>query len=210
MNDNIIELIKEKPLYIPNILFKNYKKLNITESELILLIYFLNNEVCFDPKMISKTLDISLEVLMDLITSLTGKGIINLVMTKGRIKEEYIELEGLYKKLFFTVIKDEKEDSSNLYDIFEKEFGRTLSPMDFEIISMMEKDYSEELILLALKEAVFNGASNLKYIDKILFNWNKKGIKNKDDVIKDKKEFISKKETKKKLFDYDWLNERDS
>ena len=80
--------------------------------------------------------------------------------------------------------------------------------MEYEIISSwLENDYQEEIILLALKEAVYNGVTNLRYIDKILFEWNKKGIKTKEDVEKEKNNFKNKKIQKQELFDYDWLNE---
>ena len=35
-----------------------------------------------------------------------------------------------------------------------------------------------------LKEAIYNGISNFRYIDRILYEWNKKGLKNKEDVGK--------------------------
>ena len=57
-----------------------------------------------------------------------------------------------------------------------------------------------------LKEAVFNGVNNLRYIDKIIREWSKKGIKTEEDVINDRKKFQTKK-SNKELFDYDWLNE---
>ena len=66
------------------------------------------------------------------------------------------------------------------------------------------------MIVLALKEATYNGAANLRYIDKILYEWKKKGIKTKEDVEKQRKQFQQKKELQtKELFDYDWLNERE-
>ena len=49
-----------------------------------------------------------------------------------------------------------------------------LSPMEYEIIkAWLDNDMSEELIKEALKEATFNGVSNLRYIDKILYEWGK-------------------------------------
>ena len=97
---------------------------------------------------------------------------------------------------------------SNLFDCFEKEFARTLSPVEYELINgWKEMGYSEEMIILALKEAVFNGVSNLRYIDKILYDWNKKGLTTKDAIEKNKREFKSKKVEKKELIDYDWLND---
>ncbi|WP_019640101.1 DnaD domain-containing protein [Paenibacillus fonticola] len=66
----------------------------------------------------------------------------------------------------------------NLFVIFEKEFARPLSPMEFETISgwVDEDGYPEELILLALKEAVFAGKVHFRYIDRILLEWGRNRI----------------------------------
>lgn len=210
MLGKVIDLIRNEPFYIPNILLKNYRKLNITDSELIVLVYLINTDISFNPKQIAKDLNFDLSEIMNVITSLTEKGILKIDIINKKVREEVINLEELYKKLGFIVINDEiKENSNNIFDIFEKEFGRTLSPMDYEIITDWQKNYNDEIILLALKEAVFNGVNNLRYIDKILIDWNKKGIKNEQDIVNDRKSFQSKKQNKK-LFDYDWLNEQDS
>ena len=210
MLGKVIDLIRNEPFYIPNILLKNYRKLNITDSELIVLAYLINTDISFNPKQIAKDLNFDLSEIMNVITSLTEKGILKIDIINKKVREEVINLEELYKKLGFIVVNDEiKENSNNIFDIFEKEFGRTLSPIDYEIITDWQNNYNDEIILLALKEAVFNGVNNLRYIDKILIDWNKKGIKNEQDIVNDRKSFQSKKQNKK-LFDYDWLNEQDS
>ena len=111
----------------------------------------------------------------------------------------------------FAITEVEEKNESNLYSVFETEFGRTLSPMEFEIINgWVDNGYSEELIKLALKEATYNGVSNLRYIDKIIFEWGKKGIKNKEDVENNRKQFKNNNVNKnKELFDYDWLNDNE-
>ena len=96
--------------------------------------------------------------------------------------------------------------------MFEKEFGRTLSPMEYEIINAwQENNISDETIILALKEAVYNGVTNLRYIDRILSEWTKKGIKTKEDLEKEKIEFSKRKiqnnSVNNENIDYDWLNE---
>ena len=210
MLGKVIELIQNNPFYIPNILLKNYRKLNISDSELIILIYLINTDNSFNPKLIAKDLNFNLNEVMDIISSLTEKDILKIDIVNKKVREEIINLEGLYKKLGFVVVNGEiKEKKKNIFDIFEKEFARTLSPMEYEHISRWQDEYNDELILLALKEAVFNGVNNIRYIDKILIEWNRKGIKNEQDIINDRKNFQSKKQTKK-LFDYDWLNEQDS
>ena len=209
MLGKLTDILKNEPFYVPNILFKNYRKLNITDSELIILIYLINADNTFNPKQITKDLNFKLNETMDLINSLIEKNIIKIDIVNKKVREEIINLDELYNKLAFIIIDGKEKKSNNLFDVFEKEFGRTLSPMDYEIISDWQKDFDDKLILLALKEAVFNNVTNLRYIDKIIRDWSKKGIKTEQDVINDRKKFESKK-SNKKLFDYDWLNERDS
>lgn len=209
MLGKVIDILKDNSINIPSILFKNYRNLNITDSELIILIYLINSDKTFNPKKISKDLNFKLNETMSLITSLTDKGIIKIDVINKKVREEIFNLDELYNKLAFLIINGKETKSNNIFDVFEKEFGRTLSPMDYEIISDWQKDFDDNLILLALKEAVFNNVNNLRYIDKIIRDWSKKGIKTEQDVINDRKKFESKK-SNKKLFDYDWLNERDS
>ncbi|MDQ0192939.1 DnaD domain protein [Paenibacillus wynnii] len=80
--------------------------------------------------------------------------------------------------------KDIEEESRSLFSIFEKEFGRPLSPMECETISgWLDQDrYPEELILLALKESVFAGKLHFRYIDRILLEWSRNRVKNAQDV----------------------------
>ena len=197
---------------VPRILFYNYKKLNITEKELIFLIYIINNNEVFNPKQISNDLNINLNETMETMETLSTKGLIKLeVQKKGTMRNEYINTNGLYEKLVFNITNEKKEEqNTNIYTIFETEFGRTISPMEYEIIgAWLESGTSEETIVLALKEATYNGVSNLRYIDKIISEWAKKGIKTQEDVEKSRITFKQKKEIKPKnnILDYDWLND---
>lgn len=63
---------------------------------------------------------------------------------------------------------------------FEREFGRILTPMEEELIQDWKKSgYSDEEIVKGLKNSVFNGVHNFKYINKILSSL--KSTDNKED-----------------------------
>lgn len=212
MTEKIKNIISSKDIIIPKLLFDNYKKIGLSSDELIFIIYIINNNDIFNPKQISNNLSIPLNEVMNIMEELSSKGIIKLELRKiGNLRNEYINIDGLYSKLTFYILNEEKEKKkTSIYDIFEKEFARTISPMEYEIINAwLENGTTEEIIILALKEATYNGVSNLRYIDKIISEWSKKGIKTKDDVEKSRKNFKQKKETKinNEIFDYDWLNE---
>lgn len=213
MTEKLKEIIKERDFQIPKLLFLNYKKIGITEKELIFVIYILNTNNSFNPKQISNELNMSLAETMNMIEELEKKGIIKLEMKKtGNIRNEFINIEGLYEKLIFKLIENEpKEENKNIYEVFEKEFGRPITSIECEIIgAWIENGTAEETILLALKEATYNGVSNLRYIDKIISEWSKKGIKTKEDVEKSRINFKKSKETKQPndILTYDWLNDK--
>lgn len=211
MTDKVKQLIKDRDILVPRILFLNFKSIGLTYEELILLIYLINGDCVFNPKRISDDLGIELSDVLSFIDSLSSKGFISVSIKKTQnVRCELISLDGLYDKLSYLLIDEEEEKSTNIYDIFEKEFGRTISPMEYEIIgAWLENGIEEETILLALKEAIYNGVSNLRYIDKILSEWVKKGIKTSEDVEKSRVNFKKKKDIKadSDILNYDWLND---
>ena len=205
----IIELLKSINYQVSKELLFNYKKLNITDSEFIVIIYLINqSNNIYNPKQIGNDLKLELNQVLELINSLCEKNVIKIEMKKiNNIRSEIINLDSLYEKIAFSLTEVDEKNESNLYSVFETEFGRTLSPMEFEIINgWVDNGYSEELIKLALKEATYNGVSNLRYIDKIIYEWGKKGIKTKEDVENNRKQFKNNNNNKE-LFDYDWLND---
>ncbi len=215
MMEKVINLIEQGTVNLPKLLLLNYKNLKITSDELIIIIYLLNENDIFNPKKIADDLCLSMPDVLEIISNLQEKGVLAISVRKNNnLREDYIDFTNLYNKLAFLVINEDvvkdDEKKENLFDCFEKEFARTLSPVEYELINgWKEIGYSEEIITLALKEAVFNGVSNLRYIDKILYEWKRKGINTKEDVEKNKQNFQNKNNKKienKELIDYDWLN----
>lgn len=213
MDDKIKELLISKPLIVPRILLNNYKKLNVSDSELIVLIFMINEgmEIEYNPNIFISELNMDKFKVLEMIDSLHKKNIISLVMEKKNNKTmEYISLKPLYDKLL-SILLDRKEDNKevdrNIYSIFERELGRTLSPLEYEKINEWSNDMSSELIIEALKEAVFCGVNNFRYIETILSDWNKKGFKDKNDIIKDKENRKNKKKDSINVPDIDWLND---
>ncbi len=207
--DKVVNLLKDKDFTIPKLLLKNYKKLNINESELIILVFLINNSE-YNPKEIASIMDIKLPLLLEMISQLESKGILKIELKNiNGINTEVCNLDNLYEKLSLLVIKkEEAKDNKSIYDVFETELGRTLSPIEYELVGEWLNDNTEEILKLALREATYNGVSNFRYIDRIIHEWKKKGIKTRDDVIKNNEEFRkNKSEKKQELFDYDWLNE---
>ncbi|MDM8277294.1 DnaD domain protein, partial [Lactobacillus gallinarum] len=66
----------------------------------------------------------------------------------------------------------------------EVEFGRYLSPIEREEIAqwLSVDHYTPEVIELALREAVLSQAYSLKYIDRVLLNWQRHNLKTVDEI----------------------------
>lgn len=63
------------------------------------------------------------------------------------------------------------QDLVNLYQSFEAEIGRPLSPLQTQDLQYMLEDFNADVILEALKEAVSQGKANFAYIKAILNRW---------------------------------------
>lgn len=211
--EKILELVNnENHFVVDKCVLKCAKQMKLNINSFILLIYFLNhkNKEIFDYKKILNDLDFSEQELVDSISQLKDKKILSIGMEKNDsgILEERIDISAFYDILSSKILDDDKQNANDkdLYDIFEKEFGRTLSPMEYEIINgWLESKLDKELIICALKETVFNGVNNLRYVDKILYEWNKKGIKVPSDIKE--VEHNKSEENEQPYYEYDWLNE---
>ena len=103
----------------------------------------------------------------------------------------------------YSIEKNSIDKYSNIYEYIENNFGRTLSPIEYEEIEQWEDN---DLTRYAIKQAILNGAYSIKYISKILFNYEKAGIKTVQQAQEKEKKFNSKKN---KIIEEtpDWFNQ---
>lgn len=212
MNSSFLEqYVKAKDYVLRKELFSLIWEYKLNLEEVLLLIYFMNEDVpTFDVEQINKITMISVNKILDSFTSLTNKGLISIdVIKENSGVKEVVNLDPIYKCMVDGLMKDNKKVvNNNIFEKFEKEFSRTLSPMEYEIINdWLDKNISEELILGALKEATYNGVNNLRYIDKIIYEWNKKGFKNMEDVNNHLRNRNTSDKSVKEISDYNWLDE---
>lgn len=208
-NEVIYNIIKNKDYIIRPFLFKIIKENNLNINEILLLIYLTNQEHPeLDLKLINKITTMNNEEIINSFNTLMEKNLIstNIIKNGDRIDEE-ISLDGIYKLAATNINKKiTKNQEKNIFELFENEFARPLTPMEYELINAwIESGINEDLIKEALKEATYNGVNNFRYIDKILYEWGKKGYKNIDDINKNKKE--EKNERNVSFFEYNWLDE---
>ena len=199
-------MFTSKDFVINSNIVKCISAIDITLDEFLLVLYFINISYYLDTKDIQEKLGFDEEKIFNTFTSLINKKYIEMVVTNnnGEVIEQ-IKLDPLYDRLAL----NKKTDSTNnkdIYAMFESELGRTLSSFEYEMINKwLEKGVSEETIKSALKEAVLNGVRSFKYIDKIVYEWSKKGIKNK---IKEEKQKEDKAEDDS-ILDFEWFDENE-
>ena len=219
-NSKLVDIFKNGNIVVPLYLLKSYKELNLEMDEFIFLMYLYNlgDKFLFDPNKFSNDLGVEITDVMNYIGILTEKKLIRIEALKNdkNVMEEIVSLDDFYNKLTCLTIGNISNDSntadSDIFELIEKEFGRTLNSTEYEIIkAWLENNYNEELIKEALSEAVHNKVGSIRYIDKILYEWNKKGINTVDDLKKNNpiEKEDSDVEIDTEIFDWNWLDEED-
>lgn len=191
-------MFKSKDFVINSNIVKCIKSLDISLDEFLLILYFINISCELDTDDIKDKLGFDEETAFNTFNSLVNKKYIEMdVKNNNGIITEMIKLDPFYDRLALNRKVD--DNSSDIYSLFERELGRTLSSYEYEIIGKwIEKGVSEDTIKRALKEAILNGVTNFKYIDKIIYDWSKNSVKQRE-----------KKETLEDLFDYNWLDDNE-
>lgn len=220
-SSKLIDIFKQGHIVIPLFLLQHYKefKLEIGEFVFLMYLYSLGNGFLFNPSKFACDLNIDLKEVMGYIGTLSDKHFIRVEVVKNDkgLMEEVVLLDEFYNKISLLMMEEvnqvSKSDNSNIFEIIEKEFGRTLSPIEYEIIkAWLDNNISEELIKEAIKEATYNGVSNLRYIDKILYEWGKIGIKSAKDVENNRKKRNKAKDDVSNdvdidIVDWDWFDD---
>lgn len=190
---------QEKSFQINKLILKSIKTLNLSLNEFLLLMYFINEKNSLDLENIKDTLGLTDEEVLNTYSDLVSKCLIEVIVNRenGKVVET-ISLDMFYDKLILNSKENKNEiKETDIFSKFENEFGRSLSPIEYETINnWINNGVKEETIISALKEAVLNGVTNLRYIDKIIYEWTKKSN------MKEREEY-------KELFDYDWLGASD-
>jgi DNA replication protein len=190
---NLLAWINEGNINIPSFLITHYKNLKLNEAELVLILQVLSYQNKGNdfptPEELSYRMTTSVDNCASMLRALVQKGFINITdeYNPEGIRYEKYSLQPLWEKMIeqFLLMKKAEETThkrtseDDLYSCFETEFGRPLSPFECETLSMWIDDDRHDAIIIkaALKEAVISGKLNFRYIDRILFEWKKNGIK---------------------------------
>jgi DNA replication protein len=176
------------------LLIENYKKMGLTEKQLSVLLvidHLLkmgNSLVTAD--LLSLRMSMPIEEIDSTLVDLVTKDLVEYDNSGNEMKTTLNPLKRkLYKEFQLSVARSAQESSqedlnkqiSNIYALFEKEMGRTLSPLEFSRIrEWVSYGYSDEMISKALYEALGQKKKSIRSIDKILLKWT-----TRDDISKE-------------------------
>lgn len=192
-----------------NGLLAYYPQLKIDDAEMIVIIQLemfaqKGNFFPTDEQLAANT-NLSVSEITALVQKLIEQNFLSIDQISdksGKIGNKY-NLDQLYNQL--DVLLEDKIKSGNkkagnnsstssvdnspltqLVRQFEIEFGRYLSPIEREeIASWLNVDhYDPVLIKMALREAVLAQAYSLKYVDRVLLNWQRHNLKTSSEVQK--------------------------
>jgi len=198
MDPTFSKFIAQGQMTVSNMILHHYVQLGLTNDEFILFLQIsssLQSGNDFpDLETIAQRMGIKNTEVYDLVHQLLAKKVLTITPVSeqnGKQHDRY-SFELLYRKLTALEEKTQKNESDQsvilekeqVYNQIEEEFGHPLSPIEMETIDswLKEDHYSPELIGAALREAVLSRAYSLKYMDKILLNWEKQNVKSAADV----------------------------
>lgn len=230
---------EQQQITVPQLFFKHYSEMNIQDDEALIVLHlmsFAQEGVDFPtPNDLLARTSFQMVTISQLLQRLMQKGFVEISQStdeSGRIVEKY-SLHPLWERLLDLLqskemqsqVKTQKIDEAKIFQLFEQELGRLLSPIEIETIGMwMDIDHhTPEVIKAALKEAVLADKVSLRYIDRILIEWKKKNIKTLSQIEQHSEQYRKftmqpptqkpynqqqAPQTKKAPF-YNWLEERE-
>lgn len=212
MSSSVYDWMKDGFTTIPNILFDQFSSLELSGDDMVLLLFIMSlinrNIPVKDMEQVANGLGWKNNEVFEGLNTLLNKGFleIELVTNLEGKKEDHYTLRPLFDKLDEIHFQKTKEipkepsrnESLNLVSMFEQEFGRQLSQIELETLGdwVNVSKYDDELIHLALKQAVLNQALSLKYIDRILLNWENKNIRTADEAKREIERFENRHNNK--------------
>lgn len=230
---NKIQNLLLNQIQIPSRLLIDYKKYNLNEIELIVLMQIhrnLQHGITFPtPTQLSEPLTIDEKACTKVLRKLIQMDILaieQLENEENQLSEAY-SLEPLWNKMIEPEKKNDEIDTretnekeskqeqiGSIFKMFEQEFGRPISPFEIEMINswLDLDDMNPSLIQAALRESVLMGKLNFKYIDRILREWKHKGVhtiekaKEVSQSFRKKPTVVSNTDKKRDTsFYYNWL-----
>lgn len=219
------DLVLSGGIYIPNLLLKFYKKLGISDLGMMIILQLFRlraeeGRLLVTAGELAEYLTAEEVIIAQELAALLEKEI--LAVTEYYDGEKVVEgydFQPLFEKLseawacakvaeiqeLQELLKGQQQVAladevfSELYQAFEKEFGRPLSPIEAEQVLKWRREMPPALVLEALRRAVLLGKRNFKYIGTILLEWQKNNLKTLGEVEEYDRSFETGRRRKRRV-----------
>lgn len=187
MSDTLAAYLQNGQTTFSQALFDHFAQSALTQREFVVYLFLAawsqHHQEAPALDQLAQSTKLGKQDLYTVIETLIQKKAIALVQTRdshGRSVDQY-DVTPLLKQLLTstpTQAKPEAQGGQQVFSQIEVEFGRPLSPIEQQTINdwLTVDHYDPALIKLALREAVLNQAYSLRYMDRILLNWEKRHL----------------------------------
>lgn len=173
--------MKENPylkyINLSDWILDHINQLDLDAQEVLVLLqleYAIRTSSHVDPKILASQCNFSIKDFDRNLTSLIQKGYIKVNITEATVS---YELQNIVQD---QQIVNQKTESTDVLDLFEREFKRPLSSNEIHKLNdwLMKVDHG--FLVHALREAVIYQKVNFNYIDRILVTWLNDKVKLED------------------------------
>lgn len=200
--DKEIEALMHGHLSIPVIILDKYEQVGLNETEAMMLLHIYrfgqNNVPLPTPKELAEKMSMDENECAGCLRSMIKRNLLQIdEFERDQIRQESYSLYPFFRQALTAEApsgEGEQIEEQHLFQNIEQEFSRPLSPMEWETINVwLDQDhYSPDMIQIALKEAVMNQKFSLRYMDRMLHEWKRKGIQTKEDAKAQTEQFKQK------------------
>lgn len=208
---------------VPKYFLAHYSELGLSNEEAILIIHIfgeVDNSNASAPQSLAQRMNLDLAQVEKILASLAQQ---NLLAIEKRwnssdkvwynsynfvgLINELAELWAIEQVKQFEEEQNQAKRSQSIQDptterlmrAFEQELARPLTQIECNFIrDWLSAHFTEEIILEALKRGVIAGIRNFRYLDSILREWEKKGLRTRTEIDADDAYFQTRQENKGK------------
>ncbi|MBX6352834.1 MAG: DnaD domain-containing protein [Thermoflavifilum sp.] len=189
---------------VPRALLDQFPELGISAEDFVVLLQILSAQQLegkefLSPYDLSVLCSTSPTVISEIIGRLVARGLLAIGerLDDDGTRSNYFDLKPLWQRLRG---RDPQQPYAGEWrkdpvTLFEEEFGRPLSALECEQIRRWLDDdaYPEWLITEALREAVLANKFSFRYIDRILYEWQRHRIRTRQELEQYRQQYRAKR-----------------
>ncbi|WP_026962481.1 DnaD domain protein [Alicyclobacillus herbarius] len=195
---------------LPVDLIQGCSALGLSPAEFVVLVQVITSvqtqeESFLTPQELANRSGLSPREAGDAIGRLVSRGLLSIgerLETDGT-RTNYFDLSPLWQQLRGkpTSSYEASTVSKDPFQLFEEEFGRPLSGLEYEQIRqwLSQDGHPEWMVVEALREAVLANKFSFKYIDRVLFEWQRHRIRTRQELERYRESYRERQQSRQQI-----------